>query len=138
MNTKLYLVVKCLATVGIILALFLLWEQLFRPSFQPCYVNNSINCDAVIKGAVAKTLGIPTPLYGLTGYIIIFFAALYRKTKLLFSMTTFGLLFCLYIAYVEIIQLHVICPVCVLCDIDIISVFTLSLILLRKRKQYSV
>src|SRR6266568_7706861 len=125
MNTKL-LVIKSLAAVGIILALFLLWEQLFRPSFQPCYINSSINCDAVISGAVSKTLGIPTPIYGLVGYIIIFLSAVFKKKKLLLGMATFGLAFCLWIAFRELVQLHVICPVCILCDIDIITVFTLS------------
>ena len=132
MKAKLYLVVKCLAAVGIILALFLLWEQLFHPAFQPCYVNSSINCDAIINGVVAKTLGIPTPLFGLIGYIVILFSAIYRKKRLLLGMATFGLLFCLWIAYREIIQLHVLCPVCILCDIDIITVFTLSIILQKK------
>ncbi len=132
MNTKL-LVIKSLAAVGIILALFLLWEQLFRPSFQPCYINSSINCDAVISGAVSKTLGIPTPIYGLVGYIIIFLSAVFKKKKLLLGMATFGLAFCLWIAFRELVQLHVICPVCILCDIDIITVFTLSVLLQKKK-----
>jgi uncharacterized membrane protein len=132
-QAKLYLAVKCLASVGIILALFLLWEQLFHPSFKPCSINSSINCDAIVSGAVAKTFGIPTPFYGLTGYIVILLAAILRKRKLLFGFATFGLLFCLYIAFVEIVMLHVICPVCILCDIDIISVFTLSILLLRQK-----
>ena len=133
MDKKLFLAVKCLAAVGIILALFLLWEQLFHPSFKPCSINSTINCDAVISGPVAKTLGIPTPLYGLTGYIVIFLAAVFKKRKLLFGVTTFGLLFCFWIAFREIVQLHVICPVCILCDLDIISVFILSLIFLKRK-----
>lgn len=132
MKGKIYLAIKCLAVIGIILAVFLLWEQLFHPAFQPCYVNSSINCDAVINGVVSKTFGIPTPLFGLTGYIVILIAAIYRKKRLLLGMATFGLLFCLWIAYREIILLHVICPVCILCDIDIIAVFTLSLMLQKK------
>lgn len=132
MQKKLYLTLKCLAAVGIILALFLLWEQLFHPSFKPCSINSTVNCDAVINGAVSKTLGIPTPLYGLIGYIIILFSAIYRWKRVLLGVATFGLLFCLWIAYIEIIKLHVICPVCVLCDLDIIAVFTLSLILQKR------
>lgn len=128
MYTKRYLAVKILASIGIILALFLLWEQFFHPSFQPCRINSTINCDAVISGAVAKTFGIPTPMYGLVGYIIIFFSAIYQKRRLLLGMATFGLLFCLWIAFREIVQLHVICPVCILCDIDIVTVFILSLL----------
>lgn len=132
-KSKLLFAVKSLAAVGIILALFLFWEQFFHPSFQPCSINTTVNCDAVISGAVSKTLGLPTPLYGLVGYIVIFFAAIFRKKKLLLSMATFGLAFCAWIAYNELVVLHVICPVCILCDIVIISVFTLALVFTFKK-----
>jgi len=134
MNTKLFFLVKILAIVGVVLAVYLLWEQLFHPAFQPCNINSTINCNAVISGPVAKTLGIPTPLYGLVGYIVIYIAALLRKRKLLLGMATFGLVFCLYIAYREIVQLHVICPVCIGCQIDMITTFILAVILQRITK----
>lgn len=125
---KIYFYIKILSLIGIILAIYLLAEQITQSSFRPCYINSTVNCDAVISGSVAKTLGIPTPLYGLIGYIVIFFAALTKKNKLLLGMSGFGLLFCLRIAYIEIFQLHVICPVCIACQIIMITVFTLSLV----------
>ena len=132
MKEKFFNWIKVLAAVGIILALFLLWEQIFRPSFQPCNINAMVNCDAVISGEVSKTLGIPTPLIGLVGYIIILFAAFKKNAKLVLGMAAFGLAFCLYIAYRELFQLHVICPVCVLCQLDMITVFILGILLNRK------
>jgi len=132
MKEKFFNWIKILAGLGIFLALFLLWEQIFRPSFQPCNINATVNCDAVISGEVSKTLGIPTPLIGLVGYIIILFAAFKKNAKLVLGMAAFGLAFCLYIAYRELFQLHVICPVCVLCQLDMITVFILGIILNRK------
>lgn len=126
-------IIKVLAVIGMLLALYLLWEKYFHPNFQPCSINAIVNCNAIISGKVANTLGIPTPFIGLGGYIIIFLAALWKKSKLVFGMATFGVLFCLYIAYRELFQLHVICPVCILCQLDMISVWILSLLLLRKR-----
>lgn len=135
MNTEvIYRWVKVLAAIGITLAVYLLWQQMFHPSFQPCNINATINCDAVISGPVAKTLGIPTPLIGLVGYIVIMFAAIYKKAKLTLGMATFGLVFCLYIAFIELVQLHVVCPVCIGCQIDMISVFILAIILNKKSK----
>lgn len=127
-----FFTIKILATIGIVLACFLLWEQLFHPAFQPCRINSNINCDAIISGVVAKTLGIPTPLYGLCGYIGIFLSSVYRKKNLLLIIATCGLLFCGWIAYKELFQLHVICPVCVICDVVIITVFSLSCYLFSK------
>lgn len=119
--------------LGILLALYLLYEQITKPLVTPCYINSVVNCDAVISGPVANTLGIPTPLYGLIGYIIISFAAMFRKKRLLLGMASFGLLFCLWIAYQELFLLHVICPVCVTCQLIMITVFSLSVVLIRRR-----
>jgi len=125
--------IKILAVVGIGLALFLLWERYFKPSFQPCNINSTVNCNAVISGEVSNTLGIPTPLIGLIGYVVILFAAFKKKAKLVLGMSAFGLAFCLYIAYRELFQLHVVCPVCILCQLDMITVFVLGIILTRKK-----
>src|SRR3990167_5207182 len=112
-KNKIYFYIKVLSVIGFLLSAYLLWQQLFRPAFQPCSINATINCDAVISGAVAKTFGIPTPLYGLIGYIVILYAAFTQKTKLMLYTATFGLVFCLWLAYVELFQLKVICPVCI-------------------------
>lgn len=128
-----FLFIQILAVIGIALAVFLLWEQFFHPSFQPCSINSTINCDAIISGDVSKTFGVPTPLFGLIGYIVILIAATLQNKKLVLSMALFGLVFCLWIAYKELFQLHVICPVCILCQVDMILVFTFSLLLLKNK-----
>lgn len=134
MNTKkLYGYIKILASIGLLLSVYLMWQQLFRPAFQPCYVNSFINCDAVISGPVAKTFGIPTPLYGLVGYIVILIASLIQHKKLLLTMVSFGLAFCLYLGYVELFQLRVICPVCISCQLIMIAIFCIALIIHRKK-----
>lgn len=133
MKKKLFLLVKIFSFVGILLAIYLLWQQMFHPAFQPCSINARINCDAIISGSVSKTLGLPTPLYGLIGYIVIFFSAMYKKKKLLLFMATFGLLFCLWIAYQETFLLHVVCPVCILCDIIMLTLFSLGIVIQKKK-----
>ena len=130
---NLYFWVKALAVFGIALAVYLLYEQAFQPAFRPCTINAVVNCDAVIDGPVAKTLGIPTPLYGLVGYIFILFGAIKRYKGLVLGMATFGLLFCAYIAYQELYILRVICPVCIGCQLDMIATFILAILLNRKK-----
>ena len=130
---KIYLFIKILASFGILLSLYLLWQQFARPAFQPCYINSFINCDAIVSGPVAKTFGIPTPLYGLIGYIVILISSFIGKKKLLLGMATFGLIFCLSIAYIELFQLKVVCPVCIMCQIDMGLSFILG-VLLNKQK----
>ena len=132
---KKFYAIKVLSIVGIGLAIYLLWEQIFHPAFQPCYINSTINCEAIISGAVAKTLGIPTPLYGLTGYIVILLGSILRKKRLVLVMGSLGLCFCLYIAYRELFQLHVICPVCIGCQLIMLSVFSIGLLLNLRHKK---
>jgi uncharacterized membrane protein len=134
-ETKLFVAAKYLAYIGILLAVYLIWQQFFRPAFQPCYVNSFVNCNAIISGPVAKTLGIPTPLIGLTGYIVIFIASMIKQKKLLLGTALFGLVFCLYLAYVELFQLRVICPVCITCQVDMLSVFIIGVVLNRMKPQ---
>lgn len=135
MKEKYFDWIKILGFLGVFLATFLLWEQLFHPSFQPCNISATVNCDAIINGLVAKTLGIPTPLIGLTGYIFILIGAFRKNAKLILGMATFGLAFCLYIGFREIFQLHVLCPVCILCQLDMITVFILGILLNKKPLQ---
>lgn len=130
---KLLFYIRILAVIGVILSVYLLWEQMTQSTFRPCNINSTINCDAIISGAVAKTFGIPTPLYGLIGYIVIFFAATMKKAKLLLAMASFGLVFCLSIAYIELVQLKVICPICIACQLIMITIFTLSIIVIKSK-----
>lgn len=134
MTKKLFSCVKVLAVIGILLAVYLLYEQNFRPSFNPCNISATVNCDAIISGSVAKTLGLPTPLYGLIGYIIILLAAIFQRKKLILGMATFGLLFCLWIAYQEFL-LRVICPLCIACQVIMFSVFAFSIFLFRVKNK---
>jgi uncharacterized membrane protein len=132
---KIYFYTKALSIIGILLAVYLLAEQIFRPAFAPCNINNVINCNAVISGSVSKTLGLSTPLYGLIGYVVILFAGIYQRKKLLLAMATFGLLFCLWIAYQELFLLHVVCPVCIGCQAVMILVFIFGLILNKSKNK---
>ncbi len=134
MEKKIFKYVKVLSVVGIVLAVYLLWEQATQSPFKPCNINSRVNCEAVISGEVAKTLGLPTALYGLVGYSVILMAAIYQKKKLMLAVATFGLGFCLYLAYRELWQLKVVCPICIACQLIMISVFTLAIILNRTKK----
>lgn len=132
-NAKLYKAVTVLSIIGILLALYLLYGFLVRPDFQPCNISETINCDAVTKGEVSTFAGIPVPLIGLTGYILILYFALRKNKKLMLGMSLFGTLFCLRITFIEVFQLKVICPVCLACQIVMFCILWLSTVLVLKK-----
>jgi uncharacterized membrane protein len=134
-SKKIFTYIAFLSIFGLFLSIYLLFQQWTRSPFQPCNINSFINCNAIISGDVAKTFGISTPLFGLVGYLVILISALYMKPKLVLYTSIFGLLFCLFIAYKELFLLHVICPVCILCQITMIGVLSLGILLNRKKKK---
>ncbi len=106
---------------------YLFYNFLTKPAIESCYINSVVNCDAVTKGSLSTLFGIPVSLIGLIGYIVILFSSFIKNSKLLLAMSSFGMVFCLYITIQEVFGLKVICPVCLLCQLDMLIVFLLSL-----------
>ena len=131
---KYFKFVRILSIIGVFLALYLLYGYVFKPAYQPCSINETINCDAVTKGEVSTFAGIPVPLIGLAGYVVILFSAVKKNKKIMLAMSLFGTLFCLRITFIEVFQLKVICPVCLACQIVMISILLLSFILIKDDK----
>lgn len=133
-SESLWKAVIILSIFGIILASYLLYNTLDPNPFKVCSVNAWINCDPVTKGSLAYLFGIPVAFIGLVGYFVILAAGITRQKKLLIGMTTFGMLFCLRLLFLEIFVERILCPVCILCQMTMLSVFVLG-IALNKRKE---
>ena len=131
MNNTSYKWITLLTALGIILASYLFSEYLSEDPMELCTFSETVNCGPVTKGNLAEWFGIPTSLVGLIGYIVILFSALGKRKKLLLSMTAFGLLFCLRLTILELFVEHILCPVCIVCQIIMIVVFILSVKLNR-------
>lgn len=125
-QNKGFAVIKYLSVFGMLLSLYLLYEQHLEKPVGICNINQIVTCEAIVTGSVSNVLGIPTPLYGLVGYALIFIGAWYRKKALTLGVASFGLFFCLGIGYVELFQLKNICPICVLCELTMVSIFILA------------
>ena len=124
-----------LSILGLLLATYLFYNFLTKPLFESCYVNSRINCDAVTKGSLSTLFGIPVSLIGLTGYIIILLSSIFRKKLFVLGMSTFGMVFCLFITYQEVFLLKVICPVCLTCQLVMLTVFLLAIYLNLKKSE---
>jgi uncharacterized membrane protein len=131
MLTKNYLwkALISLSILGILLATYLVYNFLTKPLVESCYFNSYINCDAVTKGSLSTLFGIPVSLIGLIGYIVILLSSIFRQKLLVLGMATFGMVFCLSITYQEVFLLKVICPVCLACQLVMLTVFLLAIYL---------
>lgn len=134
-GSGLWKVVSVLSFIGILLALFLLYNFFAKTPSSVCHINDKFNCDAVTKGSISTLFGIPVALYGLLGYITIFVSSVYKKAKLAFGVTVFGMLFCLRLTFLEIFVIKVLCPVCLTCQTIMFIVFILTFILTKKGRE---
>ncbi len=123
-----------LSILGIILALYLLYNYYSPVPSTICDISGKLNCGAIAKGGTLSTfLGIPVAAIGLTGYIVILISSIVKNKKLLFAMAAFGTVFCLRITFLELFVVKIICPVCLACQIVMLLVFLLSIYLLRQK-----
>lgn len=129
-----------LATFGSGLSLY---QWLHKQGFTAgefCNLNETFNCDIVNQGPYSEIFGIPVALIGVVGYGFLAVAAFMKarqpddKTLSLFillaSMGAFG--FALYLTGVEAFILKAWCILCVLSQLTIATIFTLSVIHYRK------
>jgi len=88
-----------------------------------CYVNAWINCDSVLSTRFAKMYGIPVALFGFLYYLLTIFLILHAlftsnhkqaiaSVTVVLLFTCVAVLFSLFKAY-QLIQLKVLCPVCI-------------------------
>lgn len=110
-----------LAILGIFVAGYMAWAEV-TGNETVCANTGSIDCAAVQDSAYATTLGIPVAVMGLFGYIAILgvlmledqidLLAAYGRT-LVVAMALFGVMFQVYLTYVEAAVLEKWCQWCV-------------------------
>src|SRR5581483_2909180 len=124
-----------LALLGLFVSLYLLWIYTSPTRTLVCL---GTGCDTVRLSAYAHVRGIPMPVFGVAGYLVI---ALLVVSESLFSageavnlryalagVTTFGLLYSLYLEYVQGFVIHAFCAWCVSSGVLMAALFILSIL----------
>jgi uncharacterized membrane protein len=112
--------IALLALVGIFIALYLWLHALGFGGPLKCGTGG---CETVQTSSYAVLFGIPVAAYGVVGYFALFVVALLalrpaaladgKWNLLLLGLSTVGLLFTLYLTYLELFVIHAICRWCV-------------------------
>jgi len=98
-------------------------------------------CEAVQTSPWAVLFGVPVALYGVVGYAVLFLVALVgaqpafarrrAPTVLLAALASGGLIFTLYLTYLELFVIHAICRWCVGSAVIITLLWIVSILSLR-------
>jgi uncharacterized membrane protein len=92
------------------------------------------DCEAVNTSRFSEFLGVPVALLGMGAYAAIFILALAARRGLapvwarrgIFALAAVGVIFSVYLTYIELFVLYEICPWCVLSAIIITAIAVLS------------
>jgi len=128
-----------LAICGMALSIASLRSHYAASATEYCDLNEVFNCDVVNRSKFSEVLGIPVALIGLIGYVVLLGLTAKRDRVLeilRFSMSLAGLIFAVYLAYIEEHVLRTWCLLCIGSLIAIAGITVFSAVeLWRRRKQ---
>ncbi len=127
------------AIIGALDSAYLTWVKLSH---------NEINCApglgdcfTVNTSRYSEVFGIPVAIFGLATYLAIIAILLYEPrvnffkengTLAIFGISLIGVLYSIYLSYLEEFVLHAWCPYCILSAIVITIVFIISIVRLKR------
>jgi vitamin-K-epoxide reductase (warfarin-sensitive) len=139
LSRRLMTLIALLAVAGIGVSSVSLQHHYASSKTEYCELGETFNCDLVNRSAYSSIAGIPVALIGILGYLTLAgLATVYRgrseTPKLLLGGAAAGLIFALYLTYVEARVLGVWCILCVSSLVLISSITLLAcLIWVRTR-----
>lgn len=129
------------AIIGLGVSSYLTWAKLTHQNV--VCINNLSDCNIVNSSSYSEWQGIPVALIGMIGYfLIIVLFTVYKDNNtitryiplLLFGITLFGIVYSLYLTYLELFVIHALCQWCLVSALAMIVLFVLSAIFLGKTK----
>jgi uncharacterized membrane protein len=107
--------------LGLIVSIFAALEFYFASLQATCTVNAFVSCALIAHSGKTTTLGVQDYWWGVAGFVLILALGAIserrrkddRVTYALFLVTTLGLALSFYWLYVELVEIHGLCPVCV-------------------------
>ena len=139
-NSRLLTLIAVLAVAGIAVSAVSLVHHYSPSQTSFCDFSEHINCDIVNKSEYSAILGVPVSLIGILGYaLILALATVYRSrpksSTLIFAAAVAGLIFALYLTYVEAFVLTVWCILCLSSLLAIFCIAVLSSIGMLKQRR---
>lgn len=112
-----------LSIIGTFVSMYLLLIKL-SPAFAVCGLSS---CDVVSDSKYGSFIGIPNSIWGIAFYMGTFLLIAKNKLKLLLFSTFCGVLFSIYLTYIEAFVIHAFCQWCLLSAWISLALFVVSI-----------
>jgi len=132
-RNRILFVLAILSLAGVVISAVSLQRHYAKSSSDFCDFSQQFNCDIVNRSEYSELEGIPVAAIGVAGYALLFLLSTVWKsrpetpTRLLLAASV-GLLFALYLTYVEAHNLKTWCILCLASQVLIFLVAVLSAI----------
>lgn len=132
--------IALLAALGIAISSVSLYHHFATSKTSFCDLGQSFNCDLVNRSSYSTVLGLPVALIGIVGYVLILaLATVYREKAetplILAAGSVAGLIFALYLTYIEARVLFTWCILCLSSFTTILAITILSCLVVVASKQ---
>ena len=138
-NRILFLFIAILSFAGVVDSAIALQRHYAKSDTNFCDFSQKFNCDIVNRSEYSTMAGIPVAGIGIAGYAALFVLATFLKSRpetptRLLGASLGGLVFAVYLTYVEAYELTTWCILCVASLVLILLISTLALMVkLRSR-----
>jgi vitamin-K-epoxide reductase (warfarin-sensitive) len=131
----LFTCVAALSLAGVIVSAISVERHYAKSATQFCDFNQKFSCDIVNRSAYSSIMGIPVAGIGVAGYgLLLLLSSLWREREetpgRLLGAAAVGLIFALYLTYVEAYVLTAWCVLCLL-SLALIAIITLLAAVIR-------
>ena len=134
MDKKIWISSIVLAVIGLIDSIYLVWVK-YTDQYALCGPIG--NCESVNTSQYSEIWGIPIALLGAGAYIVIIILLLLENRSelmgeysplIVFGISLIGVLYSIYLTYIEVAVLRAICPYCVISAVVLVLLLVLSTI----------
>lgn len=127
-NRILFGLVSVLSVAGIIVSVISLERHYAKSATEFCDFNQQFNCDVVNRSEYSSIMGIPVAGIGVAGYALLFLFSTFHRARpetpnRLLGAAIGGLVFALYLTYIEA---YVLTTWCILCLISLAIIFLIA------------
>lgn len=134
MDNKLRITSLVLAFLGMIDSIYLAWVK-YSGKYETCGPIG--NCESVNNSQYSEIFGIPIAVLGAGAYLLIILLLIVEGRNsfwaeygnvVVFGISLIGVIYSIYLTYIEVAILKAICPYCVVSAVILVVLFILSTI----------